>query len=41
MTGYWLGVTVGLFLGFYIGIFWMVIFRIWSEEDKKLGIREG
>ena len=41
MTGYWLGMTVGLFLGAYIGIFFMAMFFIAKREDKRMGIKEG
>ncbi len=36
MTGYWLGMTVGLFLGAYIGVLAMTLFFIAKRADKRM-----
>lgn len=41
MTGYWLGMLVGLSLGTYLGILLMTLLFVAKREDKRMGIEEG
>ena len=41
MSSYWLGLTVGFFLGAYTGVLIMALMFIAKREDKRMGIEEG
>ena len=39
MNSYWIGLTVGFFLGTYVGIFAMIILRLAAKEDEMMGTK--